>query len=321
MSFTFYQSFGRILPLLSECCADKIPACSMERGAEMDIKDIRCFWRVYEERSINKAAKQLFITPQGLSKLIQNLEEELGTVLFERSSRGMMPTAGGTYLYRNCSDLLDKFEEIQVGLRRIKEQDKKLKLGFSCGVLNVFPLCKLDELKNVFRDIVIEWDECSNEEVRVSLQKGECDIGFVIGRITDANLWAKEIFSRKLDVIVYKGHRFYGRDSLSVGELRQEQFITLNEKFYCYYSFLQRCSDFGFTPDIVLKTMESQLIYRFCQQKIGLGIDVDIHDKEMNYGNLKRIALYDSIPWKISLAIRKDRKDEPRIQKAMQIFR
>ncbi len=42
----------------------------------MDTKDLRCFCRVYEERGINQAAKQLFISPQGLSRIIAKLEAE-----------------------------------------------------------------------------------------------------------------------------------------------------------------------------------------------------------------------------------------------------
>ncbi len=53
----------------------------------MDTKDLRCFCRVYEERGINQAAKQLFISPQGLSRIIAKLEAELQVALFKRSAR------------------------------------------------------------------------------------------------------------------------------------------------------------------------------------------------------------------------------------------
>ena len=49
----------------------------------MDTKDLRSFRLVYEERSINQAARHLFISPQGLSRVIQKLEEELHNKLFE----------------------------------------------------------------------------------------------------------------------------------------------------------------------------------------------------------------------------------------------
>lgn len=43
----------------------------------MDTRDIRCFRLVYEACIINKAASQLFINVQGLSRIIRNLESEL----------------------------------------------------------------------------------------------------------------------------------------------------------------------------------------------------------------------------------------------------
>ena len=85
----------------------------------MDTKDLRFFRQVYEERSINKASKLLFITPQGLSRIIHHLEEELGVSLFQRSANGMLPTESGTYLYENSTPLLEQFDEITIGIRQI----------------------------------------------------------------------------------------------------------------------------------------------------------------------------------------------------------
>lgn len=65
----------------------------------MDTRDIRCFRLVYEERSINKAAHQIFITPQGLSRIIVKLENELQTQLFQRTANGTIPTESGHYFY------------------------------------------------------------------------------------------------------------------------------------------------------------------------------------------------------------------------------
>lgn len=61
----------------------------------MNTKAILCFIRCYKERSINQAAKQLFITPQGLSKIIQNLENEFHTPLLVHTKTGITLTKGG----------------------------------------------------------------------------------------------------------------------------------------------------------------------------------------------------------------------------------
>lgn len=286
----------------------------------INTKDIRYFWRVYEERSINKAAKQLFITPQGLSKLINNLEEELDTKLFTRSPKGMIPTESGKYLYENCLPLLNKLEEIQIGLHKLKEKKPKLHIGFSCGALNVFDFKKLEEYKKKYKDIEIKWEEADNETIKKLIDNGSIDIGFVIGEITNTNLWSKELYSKNLNAIVYEGHPFYKKDKLSIQDLKNEPLITLNEKFYCYHSLIQRCRDFDFTPSISIKTMESQLIYQFCKQHIGIGIDVNIHENYKSYESLKLIEIYDSIPWKICMITKNNRKEEDLIKQMIELF-
>ncbi|MDE7429850.1 MAG: LysR family transcriptional regulator [Lachnospiraceae bacterium] len=188
--------------------------------------------QVYEERSINRAARQMFITPQGLSKIIRHLEEELEVSLFDRSSNGMVPTESGTYFYENSRLILDKLDEIKIGMRQICDRERKLVMGFSCGVLNVFPLQRLEAYKLGGSQIEVQWEEFSNQEVIDKALKGSIDIGFVIGIVTEHGLWSRELFSRKMNAIVYEGHPFYNRESLSVNDLRGESLITLNEKYY-----------------------------------------------------------------------------------------
>ena len=61
----------------------------------MDTKDIRSFMECFETRSINKAAKSLYITPQGLGKILDRLEQEIKMPLFERTAKGLIPTEAG----------------------------------------------------------------------------------------------------------------------------------------------------------------------------------------------------------------------------------
>ena len=70
-----------------------------EKEGGMDTNAIDSFIALYETRNMHKAADRLFITQQGLSRVIRNLETEWETVLFERSSGGMIPTRAGDYFY------------------------------------------------------------------------------------------------------------------------------------------------------------------------------------------------------------------------------
>ena len=66
----------------------------------MNRKQLEYFIEAYRCRNIQMAANHLYITHQGLSRVIRSLEEELGETLFLRSNRGLEPTDYATALTR-----------------------------------------------------------------------------------------------------------------------------------------------------------------------------------------------------------------------------
>lgn len=276
----------------------------------MDTRDIKCFIRCYEEQSINKAAKQLFITPQGLSKIIKHLEDEFQVKLFDRTYTGLEPTESGRYFYQHCNGLIFKLDELEINMKRFKDRKNKLKIGYSCGVLHVLPFRIIEEFRSQYGDFRITWEESLNEEIKEKVKRGEIDLGFVIGRVAQKDIMEEELFSTKLYAVVYEGHPLFDREVLSVEDLEGEKLITLNEKYQCHFSLIQRCNDFGFIPEIIANTMDSQLIYKFCEEKIGIGIDVNIHEYSQKTKTLRFIVIEDSIPWKIYMVCKKERYKE-----------
>lgn len=72
-------------------------------------------------KSLNKAARSLYITPQGLGKTIDRLEEELHVKLFERSAHGIVPTAGADYFYSRSRELMQTLQEITMEMNRLQD--------------------------------------------------------------------------------------------------------------------------------------------------------------------------------------------------------
>ena len=72
----------------------------------MDLKQIRYFVAVYEEGSFSKAALREHSSQPGISLHIQHLETELGLKFFERTGRGVVPSAAGAKFYKCCLDIL-----------------------------------------------------------------------------------------------------------------------------------------------------------------------------------------------------------------------
>jgi LysR family transcriptional regulator, nitrogen assimilation regulatory protein len=85
----------------------------------MNFRQLSTFVGIFEEGSFNRAALRLNATQSGLSMQIKQLEESLGTALFDRSARGVTPTHAGQRLYDTAVDILRRLEGAEAELRNL----------------------------------------------------------------------------------------------------------------------------------------------------------------------------------------------------------
>lgn len=79
----------------------------------VDLRLLRYFVMVAEERHIGRAAARLHMTQPPLSRAIKQLETELGTALLHRSATGVTLTDAGTLLYDEARTLLEQAKRLQ----------------------------------------------------------------------------------------------------------------------------------------------------------------------------------------------------------------
>jgi DNA-binding transcriptional LysR family regulator len=80
----------------------------------MDLRQIRYFVAACEEGSLSAAAVRLHCTASGVSQQMSALETRLGASLFERSRRGVNPTAAGWRFYNRCLAILKAVSEAEM---------------------------------------------------------------------------------------------------------------------------------------------------------------------------------------------------------------
>jgi DNA-binding transcriptional LysR family regulator len=73
----------------------------------MDVRELRYFAAVFQERNLTVAAKRCFISQPSVSVAITNLEAELGTTLFIRHKKGVALTASAEQLYSVARRIID----------------------------------------------------------------------------------------------------------------------------------------------------------------------------------------------------------------------
>ncbi|CEG26285.1 LysR family transcriptional regulator [Bacillus sp. B-jedd] len=102
----------------------------------MDIKQLRYFVAIAEEKNITAAANRLHMSQPPLSIVLKQLEDELGVKLIERNGKRMELTDKGHLLYQRAQQLVNSFEEIKNELSDI-EEGKKGALTIGINTLSV----------------------------------------------------------------------------------------------------------------------------------------------------------------------------------------
>lgn len=265
----------------------------------MDTKELKSFVTVYEEKSINQAASKLFISSQGLSKIIKNLETELGTTLFERTQKGVFPTESAEFLYERVDLLISHLENIKNGINQLETKNKRLRIACARGVLNALSFQLILDFIEQNPEIEVEWAEYTNDEVKKMIASYKADVGIVVGESDMEPIVQKQIASRDIILTVYEGHPYYDREEISIAELKNEKIIILNEQFRVYHEFYNRCIVNGFEPQIVGKTVDSHFLYKLCKLKVGIGVLIDFSTEDFNLSNVRVIPLKEKIKWDI----------------------
>jgi DNA-binding transcriptional LysR family regulator len=84
----------------------------------MDLRQLRYFVAIYENRSLSRAAQACNVAQSALSLHMSNLETDLGSPLFIRLPRGMAPTAAGVLLYEPARAILRSIHAAEEDLRQ-----------------------------------------------------------------------------------------------------------------------------------------------------------------------------------------------------------
>jgi DNA-binding transcriptional LysR family regulator len=154
----------------------------------MELRHMRYFVAVADEQSFTRAAERLHISQPPLSRQIQDLEEELGTLLFERGSRPLKLTEPGRFFYGHATRLLEQAALATRATRRVARMERRLVIGFVASTM----YGALPRLVRLFRAAVpqveIALEEMSTLDQIEALKSGRIDVGFGRIRLDDASI-------------------------------------------------------------------------------------------------------------------------------------
>jgi len=154
------------------------------------------FVRAAEARSFTTAARQIGISPSGVSKAISRLEGAFRVRLLHRTSRSVTMTPEGAAFYERCRQIVAELEDAEQFLSRAQEMPRgrlRVTLPLSVGRLHLARL--LPEFQARYPEVTIE---ASAADRMVDLVDEGIDVAVRLGKPPDSRLVARQLIGGQL---------------------------------------------------------------------------------------------------------------------------
>ncbi len=200
----------------------------------MELRHLRYFVAVAEELSVRRAAERLHLAQPSLSRQIRDLEEEIGTRLFERDHHHVQLTPAGEVLLAEARVALSGVETVLQATRDAGRGLRgTLRIGNIGALSTTFLPGSLAALRERFPTVGIEVVELGLDEQVAALVAGTIDLGFQArarGTRVDARFAVRAASACDLMVIVPEKHRLAARPTVALAELSEEPLLDLEPR-------------------------------------------------------------------------------------------
>lgn len=283
----------------------------------MTIKELEEFRVICQRGSLAKASKELFMSPQGLSRVLKNLENELDCTLVNRVVSGLELTKSGEYLRDYAELVLNGYDKLKKEIESVKD--------YAGGVIDLLvaydiiryltPECFL-KFQQSFPDITFSFVEYPDRIVEKMLLEKEGNVALSIGPFVRDCFDVKSLKKCNLGLLVYEEHPLAQKEQVTIEDLQNEALYLENNSFKINEFIQSKCWNKGFEPNIVFETNGFDMCYKMCRMKKGISVTVDfIHDDMKNDGLLIIPFKETDMIWEIGLLTLKEKEYESSIEK------
>lgn len=274
----------------------------------MDTKQIISFMRVYELKSINSAAKTLYISTQGLSKIIQKLETELDLPLFVRQPSGVIPTVYADHLYQHGQAILHELDAIRHEKNEVSK--KELLIGCTSGIIRILSLRFLYDFRAQYPAIPIRLYDNTDRTLEKMLQKEEIDLCILSGPVDPVQYHITFFLSCEVCLVTNVHNPLAELTEITMKDLENEPLIISSREYHVYQKRYNAMMRMESNPNVVLETMDIDLHAISASQGYASALMLNLPEFIGNYPDIKVIPFSDADRsyWDTYLVSRKDRE-------------
>lgn len=264
-----------------------------------NLEAYKVFYHVAKEQSITLAAKALAISQPAVSQSIKQLESQVGTSLFLRTSKGVRLTREGELLF---SYVAKGYEQIEAGEHKLRQMLNlelgEVHIGASDMTLQFFLLPFLERFHEKYPGIKVMVSNAPTPETLQFLQTGRIDFGVVSTPFKKLDgIHVREV--QQIQDTFVAGRRFmqYKNRMLDFSELEHLPLICLegNTSTRRYMEDFLQAQGVTIRPEFELAT--SDMIVQFALRNLGVGsVMRRFAEAELESGRLFELRFNKMIP-------------------------
>ena len=238
----------------------------------MDIRQLRYFIVIAEEKQISAAAKKLYMSQPPLSQQLKNMEASLGEQLFERSGKFLELTEAGKTLYKYALKITQMMEEAKNEVADVGGGvDGRLAVG-----INTFSLGNLNEVFHQYRSMYpkIKYKIQQNESSLLCylLKQREIEMAIVRLPLEIDEFTLQHLHSEPFYVITSKEKKLFTGDATLEEVSRYPLVLPSIEGLGVYYSIHEAFSKAKIQPEIIAEFSDLKLMMELVSTDFGVSI-------------------------------------------------
>jgi DNA-binding transcriptional LysR family regulator len=241
----------------------------------MDLRQLRYFVAVAEERHYGRAAQRLHMSQPPLSMQIKALERELGIELLERTSRRVALTDAGRAFLERAKTILDAIEEAREIARGAEQGTQgRLEVGFiSSATLSLLPP-SIRLFRERFGGVELELKELTSAQQIDALYEGGIRVGLVRLPLRAPGIRFEPVLEERLVIALPSGHALEGLDRVSLETIADLPLIFFTRQLIpgFHAQIVELFQRVGAFPKVAQHAVHLQTIVGLVASGVGIAI-------------------------------------------------
>lgn len=222
----------------------------------MELRHLRYFVATAEELNVTRAAERLRIAQPALTQQLKLLEAEIGTALFNRTSRGVELTEAGRVFHQEALGVLDGAQRA-VSRARLAANGSvgQIAVGMTeSASFNGLVTATLRKFRADYPAVQVTLEEARSTNLVAALERGRIDVAFLRPPVSLRSSFTVDVLLKEPMVAALPlDHRFASRRRVRLQDLKNEPFILYprTQRLGLSDAVVSACVEAGFNPSVV----------------------------------------------------------------------